>query len=238
MSRGRRADAGPTILKRKALGRPAGNIGSETRERILQTAAAMFALQGLRSVSLNEIAGACGMSAAAIYNYFPSKDTLFNEVVCTMYEEIAAAFEAAIRPDEGLWDSVNRILDKCLEIYRDDAVLARLGQEAALEAVRAPDRFPRLPLVRGKVEAIFRDAVIRGVGRGELPGETDIDECGALVCNLVLSGIGSRSLAFPAETDFRRTVDAFRGLVRGLRGAAGTGPAVLSIVPPAGRQAG
>jgi len=237
VTRRRRPGGGPTILKGKTLGRPAGNIGSETRERILQTAAAMFSLQGLRSVSLNEIAGACGMSAAAIYNYFPSKDMLFSEVVCTMYEEIAAAFTEAVRPEEGLWDCVDRILDKCLEIYRDDGVLARLGQEAALEAVRAPDRFPRFQVVRARVEAIFRDAVVRGVERGELPRGADIDEMGALICSLVLAGIGSRSLAVPAETDFRRTVDAFRGLVRGLQGARPGGQA-LSFAPDAGRQSG
>ena len=69
-----------SILKRKAPGRPVGNTGAQTRERIVQTAAAMFALQGLQNVSLNQVAGACGLTAPAIYNYFPSKDALYVEM--------------------------------------------------------------------------------------------------------------------------------------------------------------
>ncbi|HEY58210.1 MAG TPA: TetR/AcrR family transcriptional regulator [Anaerolineae bacterium] len=51
------------------------------RERILQVAEEMFASQGYRAVSIREIARACGVTNAALYYHFPSKATLFREVI-------------------------------------------------------------------------------------------------------------------------------------------------------------
>jgi AcrR family transcriptional regulator len=231
---GRRPTGRPTILKSKARGRPVGNTGAETRERIVQTAASMFALHGLRNVSMNDIAGACGMSGPAIYNYFASKDVLYIEIICTMFGEITSALAKALNTNEGLFASLDRVLDICLEIYRDDQVLARLGAEAALEAARAPDRYPQFRPARRELDVLFIGSVTRGVASGELPRDTDIEETGAVLASIVLSGISARTLVAPSLEEFRRTIAAFRGLTRAMLGRpAGLRdtPVTLAVVP-------
>ena len=229
-----------TILKRKAPGRPVGATGAATRERILQTSASMFALHGLQNVSLAEIAGACGMTAPAIYNHFSSKDVIFIEVVRTMYDEILLAFVAALDTDLGLNASLDRVLDTCLEIYREDQVLARLGQEATLLAARSPGHYPEFQELKGKLQALFTGAVARGVKSGELSIDTDVEETGAVLHHLILGGISGRSLAAPSEAQFRRTIEAFRHLMtrRPAELARKDGQVVLSVVPQSSEQKG
>jgi AcrR family transcriptional regulator len=227
-----------SILKRKAPGRPVGNTGSQTRERIVQTAAAMFALQGLQNVSLNQVAGACGLTAPAIYNYFPSKDALYVEIISTMYDEITAAFSKAFTPDGGLFAAIDRVLDVCLVVYRDDQVLQRLGAEAALEAVRAPDRYPEYRAARAKLETLFVGAVEAAVAAGELSNDVDIEETGALLCSLIMSGIGARALqAMSSASEFRRTIEAFRKLMGPGQIRADRGAVTLNVVPASGSRA-
>ena len=68
------------------LGRPEGATAEETRKRLLQAAAALFARNGLHATTLGEIAGAAGLTAPAIYNHFSSKDDLFIAAACFMFE--------------------------------------------------------------------------------------------------------------------------------------------------------
>ena len=238
---GRRSPGRSTILKPKTRGRPIGNTGAETRTRIVQTAASMFALHGVRNVSLNDIAGACGMSGPAIYNYFLSKDVLYIEIVSTMYKEIATAFAKAFETGDGLFDSLDRLLDTCLVIYREDQVLARLGIEASLEGARAPDRYPEFGRARREIDVLFIGAVARAVASGELLRDTDVEETGAMLASIVMSGIGSRTLAAPSIPEFRRTIDACRSLTRTmLGGLAGLRdlPVTLAVVPKPGKGSG
>src|SRR5690349_15403407 len=93
----RRAGAGRDMGSRKGisartLGRPSGRSGAETRRRLCEIGASLFSLHGISNVSMADIAGAAGLTGPAIYNYFGSKDALFSEIVCSLYEEIRAAY--------------------------------------------------------------------------------------------------------------------------------------------------
>ncbi|NTV12914.1 MAG: TetR/AcrR family transcriptional regulator [Desulfobulbaceae bacterium] len=48
----------------------------ETRERILQAAATLFAQRGFEQTTTRELAKAAGLAAGTLFNYFPSKESL------------------------------------------------------------------------------------------------------------------------------------------------------------------
>lgn len=50
------------------------------RAAILEAALTLFALQGFAGTPVPEIANAAGVAAGTIYNYFPSKEALVNEL--------------------------------------------------------------------------------------------------------------------------------------------------------------
>ena len=56
----------------------------ETRERILQTALALFAERGYAGTSMSDIAGALGLSKAALYRHYESKQAILDSIVARM----------------------------------------------------------------------------------------------------------------------------------------------------------
>lgn len=55
----------------------------EKRARILEVAAGVFADRGVARTSMAQVAKDCGISKAAIYHYYPSKDALLFDILET-----------------------------------------------------------------------------------------------------------------------------------------------------------
>lgn len=68
----------------------------EVRDRILETAEALFRRVGFQKTAVADIAGELGMSAANVYRYFPSKGAI-NECICArvLEDAIEVAFQTA-----------------------------------------------------------------------------------------------------------------------------------------------
>ena len=62
-------------------------IRSETRSRLLDSAAVEFALYGYSKANIDNISKAAGYAKGTVYNYFCSK----RELMLTLIEEIAQA---------------------------------------------------------------------------------------------------------------------------------------------------
>ncbi len=65
------------------------------KARILETAERLFLKHGYRAVSIRDIANACGVTNAALYYYFPSKEALFWEVLRQHLDRLAENLRAA-----------------------------------------------------------------------------------------------------------------------------------------------
>ncbi len=200
-------------LTGKSLGRPEGISGEETRERLMEVAATLFAREGYRGVSLAEIAGAAGISAPAIYNHFGSKDDLFIETAINIFEEIKEAIaQAAAVP--GTWHTkLAQVLTACEELYREDAVLQRFGSVFEVEAARDPERFAGVRQKQRELDLVFHDIVTHAVATGGLPKTTDVKMTGDLLTSLIMGGIASRTLTSPSKSDHKKLVAAFKLLL-------------------------
>jgi|SRR5580698_8497195 AcrR family transcriptional regulator len=64
-------------LPPESVSRPTGEEGKSTRERILDVALDLFTEQGYEQTSLREIAEKLGVTKAALYYHFASKDKIF-----------------------------------------------------------------------------------------------------------------------------------------------------------------
>lgn len=53
----------------------------QRRAAILEQSKGLFARKGMYGVSVNEIAEACGVSPAMLYQHFPSKEALYEQVI-------------------------------------------------------------------------------------------------------------------------------------------------------------
>lgn len=68
----------------------------ETAVNILDTAATLFAEQGFRATTVKEITLGCGITQAALYLYFPSKDAVLAELIEMSYEDLERRLNAAV----------------------------------------------------------------------------------------------------------------------------------------------
>lgn len=77
---------------------------SETRDRILEVAMDLFISHGYDKVSLREIAEPLGITKAALYYHFSSKEDIMKTLVQPMYDAVAQAGEAMEElRDRGAW---------------------------------------------------------------------------------------------------------------------------------------
>lgn len=65
---------------------------NESREHIIKKATILFLQKSFKAVTMKEIVSETGMSKGAFYHYFPSKESLFLEVVETYFKMLAINF--------------------------------------------------------------------------------------------------------------------------------------------------
>ncbi|WP_339933758.1 TetR family transcriptional regulator [uncultured Brevundimonas sp.] len=74
--------------------------GKATHARLVDEAIAQVTVRGLAAVSLQDVAGAAGVSKSAVLKHFQSKETLQAEMVEVMIERFVAAVWAPAEPLE------------------------------------------------------------------------------------------------------------------------------------------
>lgn len=94
-------------------------------QRVLETAMSHFQAHGFEGTSLDAIARDSGVSKVTIYTYFPSKEALYGECICTrteadVGEELFATLDA-LKPKAGLI----RVGRQFLKLLRADEVIGK-----------------------------------------------------------------------------------------------------------------
>ena len=80
----------PARSPRKARGK-----GQERREEILAAALSLFGAHGITAVSTRQIAAAVGISQAALFSYFPTRDDLSAELCIRALDDLQSQLAAA-----------------------------------------------------------------------------------------------------------------------------------------------
>lgn len=98
------------------MARPRNADGQRTRQAILDAALDLFAEKGYFGTSLRDVAGAVGVRESALYNYFASKDALFEALLAeqqaTKQERLAPIGDGPITDGRALLEQLaNEVLD-------------------------------------------------------------------------------------------------------------------------------
>ena len=96
---------------------PESTRGSVTRARILDAACDLFTQKGYEKVSLREVAEVVGITKAALYYYFPTKEKMFEALVQPFFGMQQVVFELlATPPNRESWAAaLTSFLDWILE---------------------------------------------------------------------------------------------------------------------------
>ena len=151
------------------------------RRRIIDTGFEMFSNRGIDLVSVDEIAGACGMTRATIYRYYPSKLDLVIEIGAVKWKECIA--EISKRYPDGSTDSLTArehfalLIDCFMDLYREKRGLLRFNQYFNLYVKSAGATNEQMGSYLGAV-GILRGAFGRMYGKALRDGtvRTDLSE--------------------------------------------------------------
>src|SRR4051794_14195842 len=168
--------------------------GARTRQRLLEAAIQRFAADGYRRTSVSDIARDAGLTPAATYAYFPSKDALFRAAV----DEDAAALidqptPAATSNSGGTrgtlaerWLAVPAALQAAL----DEHPLAKrvLGAQEP-EVLPQLLELPSLAELRKRLASDFRAAQLDGVARRDVDADELAVGLETIVLALLMAGV-------------------------------------------------
>lgn len=148
------------------MARRAGTSGAETAQRLREVALELFARSGYAAVSMRAIAAETGIQAGAIYNHFPTKQDLLNELMTAHMEALLKAWSRVETPEAGPLQALENFVRFHIRYHMDRSheVFVSYMELRSLEASnfgeikrlrRAYERIPRAILERGAAEGTF-----------------------------------------------------------------------------------
>jgi len=137
----------------------------EIRERIIEGAAELFKTYGIRSVTMDSIAGHLGMSKRTIYEVFSDKDELLLGVLRRMAEKQKDAFSRTLNSSENAIVAIFKLLEMSRDHFQSmspafQADLKKYHTELIMkksDKSEMPDhRSNKAVIERGIKEKLFR----------------------------------------------------------------------------------
>lgn len=134
-------EAGSAARKPRG-GRPTRKAARELDQRILETAADLFASQGFAATSMEQIASACNAGKDTIYRRYPSKAALFTVLIDSLRTQIVAEADALMRTDGAPAERLYRFARFLLSVNLRPQLVAlnrvALGDAVANAALKLP----------------------------------------------------------------------------------------------------
>ena len=135
---------GEEVHVSETTARPTTRSRENTRARLLDAAAEVFAEVGLDAASVEAVCDRAGFTRGAFYSNFESKDELFLELAARVTSERVNAVKARVKAwetnpgiSEGLLDPL-QLVEQVLDIDGDDRLGILLMSEIRNHALRDP----------------------------------------------------------------------------------------------------
>jgi AcrR family transcriptional regulator len=191
-------------------------IANSTAARIVTAARRLLNKEGAEAVTMRRIAAAVGVTAMAIYRYFPDRASLLNVLADQGFEELAARLR--IKKHSG---GIEERLTKMMEVYLEHALQnPRLFELMFLKPREGARSFPRdFKAGRSPTANLLVEVVQSGMDSGFFrKGDAweIVFEMGALSHGLLLLYLSGRMAVPPAHfrAFYRRS---FRRFIQGIR---------------------
>jgi AcrR family transcriptional regulator len=161
------------------------------RGEILEAASNLFLRQGFSNVTMQDIATEAGLSAGAIYRYYPGKD----ELVQAYFEQCAGGGPAnlirQIAPEAPPIERLNHIANAVKHMWVENRGEHVIGEiQIAMAGIRQPEEVgPLLRNAREQLYAALIEIVIEGQRCGAIDQAFDARAL-AISVNAFVMGIG------------------------------------------------
>ncbi len=163
-----------------ARGTQAGTGGERTseksrsrREQILDAAFHTFVVRGYRDTAMDEIAQAANTSKGGVYFHFPTKESIFRELMRATADRLAAKVEAAVSAETDPIDRAEAALQTVLSTFAGHRTMARLLFVDALGA--GPSFHAETAALHARFTGLIRTYLDEAVASGAIaPIDTEL----------------------------------------------------------------
>lgn len=205
---------------------------SPTRDKILETAEALFADRGYAGVGMQRVASDVGLGKSSLFHHFASKRALYEEVLAAVLGRIRAQLQPALAstgaPGQRLEHLIDALIDALAEHPTSARLLLRSVVEDPPELAERPGAEPSawervVTELIAHLQALLREGAASGEFRRASPGEATQQLIGVIVYHFASGDFGAEVVGreiFSAEAvaRFKREVQALFRL--GLAAAA------------------
>lgn len=135
------------------------------RERILEVAQELFTEYGFQGTSIRSIANACGITNAALYYYFSSKEDLFREVMRRYTISLREQVKKAGEGKESDQERITAMAQEYVNLVSNQRSMFSLtrSRKEGLERKEAQSKISEwLEFVLEPFEEVIQDAIARG----------------------------------------------------------------------------
>jgi AcrR family transcriptional regulator len=173
------------------------------RQEILSVALELFAEKGFYNVSMHEIAAAAEFATGTLYNFFPSKEDLFFELLVSCAEESLALILPALEGHEDEREKLARFIRVHERIVVEQAVAIQLYVlENRVRYLPGPKVEAKKKEMDERVISRLSEVIAAGVRKGLF---NDIDPLIAAKC--LLAALESMVLAGPGATNLQADLE-------------------------------
>jgi AcrR family transcriptional regulator len=145
----------------------------DTRRKILESAAQIFADKGFYGSVVDDIVKASGTSKGAVYFYFESKEQIFLSLVDEFAGSIAQEIQAAVHRSRGLVGQVEATVATLIRSFQSHRALAKIFLIDWLAA--GPEFQGKRMAVKGMFVEVLRGYLDRAVEDGKIePQDTEM----------------------------------------------------------------
>jgi AcrR family transcriptional regulator len=200
------------------------------RRQILDAAGRCFMRNGFHATSMQDVFRESGLSAGAVYRYFPSKSAIVTaiaeETVAGIIQEIEEVTAAEpVRPVE---ETMARVL-AVADAYTGPGGVARLALQVWAESLREPALAEFVAATYRRVRSRFVEWARRAQAAGMVPAGADPGQVGAVLFGMVPGYMLQRLLVGGVDP---------AGYAAGLRALLATAGATRAAAAGATRPAG
>lgn len=152
-----------TKPKKIAPGRPP--TIAAPRDTILSHAARMFSDKGYEQTSLQDVANAVGLSKAAVYHYFPTKQAIYDEIVINLLDGLLRHVQAGVTSAGSSADRLKLFMTSHADYFENNYIsfITVLHGVGGIGRAVTDDR---QIAVRNDYETLLRNILVEGIENG------------------------------------------------------------------------
>lgn len=193
---------------------------AEKRERLLVAALEVFQRDGFYEAKLDDIADKAGVGKGTIYEFFRSKEDLFEQTVLAGISLYISRIEAEAARPGPLWDRIRNLGLYHVGVFLKSRALLRLpldGYGILSETLKL-----RILAIRERLVESMTRLLAEGRRRGEFPADIDprlaavvlIGALNGLGADLLLQSAGEQTSAARSQTGLDEAVESVLSLLR------------------------